>query len=239
MGKRVVVVDADVVMANLGILLGIERAPISLHNVLVGEVDVKDAVYDGPAGLKYVPASLGLEKLQRLDYQRLAKAVEELAEANDFVLVDCPSGLAVDAENALKSCKEVLLVMTPEPASLADCLKVRKVAERNSISVAGVVYNMLTGDRSEIRRADVETLLGEKVLVEIPLDLNVRRAGAVQEPVAIKFPDTVFSRAMRQVAARLSGEEPSAESVKSGLLHKILGVFGGIAGAFKDLFRRK
>src|SRR3989338_2384545 len=111
MGKRVVVVDADIMMANLCILLGIERAPINLHNVLVGEVDVKDAVYDGPGGLKYVPAALGMEKLGKIDYQRLSQAVQELGENADFVLVDCPSGLAVDAENALKSCKEVLLVL--------------------------------------------------------------------------------------------------------------------------------
>lgn len=223
MGKRVVVVDADVMMANLGILLGIERAPISLHNVLAGEVDAKDAVYDGPAGLKYVPASLGMEKLANVDYKRLAQAVQELGENADFVLVDCPSGLAVDAENALKSCREVLLVLTPEPASLADALKVRKAAERAGMSVAGVVYNMVTGDKSEIKRSDVEVLLGEKVLAEIPLDLNVRKAGALQEPAVLKFPDTAFSRALWGVAAGLTGERQSAlQSVKKGFLHRII-----------------
>ncbi len=225
MGKRVIIVDADVIMANMGILLGIERAPISLHDVLIGEVDVKDAVYDGPAGLKYVPASLGMEKLASIDYPRLAQAVAELGENADFVLVDCPSGLAIDAENALKSCKEVLLVLTPEPASLADALKVKKAAERNNMGVAGVVYNMVIGDKSEIRGSDVEVLMGEKILAEIPLDLNVRRAGAMQEPVVMKFPDTAFSKGMWEVARKLSGEAGDSsgfQSVKKGLLHRII-----------------
>lgn len=243
MGRKVVVVDADVMMANLGILLGIERAPISLHNVLIGEVDVKDAVYDGPAGLKYVPAALGMEKLASIDYQRLAQAVQELGENAEFVLVDCPSGLAIDAENALKSCKEVLLVLTPEPASLADALKVKKAAERNNMGVAGVVYNMMTGDKSEIRRSDVEVLMGEKVIAEIPLDLNVRRSGAMQEPVVLKFPDTAFSKAMWQVARHLAGEEAGGgagalASVKKGLLHRIIELAGWPVEFAKKLLKR-
>lgn len=241
MGKRVVVVDADVIMANLGILLGIERAPINLHNVLVGEVDVKDAVYDGPGGMKYVPAALGMEKISKIDYPRLSQAVQELGENADFVLVDCPSGLAVDAENALKSCKEVLLVLTPEPASLADALKVKKAAERANMSVAGVVYNMVTGDKSEIKRSDVEVLMGEKVLAEIPLDLNVRRAGAMQEPVVVKFPGTAFSRGMAEVAARLTGGkvESGLQSVKKGVLHTIIELVGLPLRLVKRLLKRE
>jgi len=232
MGKKVVVVDADVVMANLGILLGIERSPISLHNVLVGEVEIKDSVYDGPAGLKYVPAALGMEHLKRIDYQRLKQAVEELGESMEYVLVDCPSGLAQDAENALKSCKEVLLVTTPEPASLADSLKVKTVAERSSMNTIGIVNNMVTGDKSEIKRSDIETIFGEKVLVEIAHDLNVRRAGALQEPVVLKFPDTIFSKAMWELAGKITGEKAVEASVKKGFIQTII-------DAVKQLLRLK
>lgn len=232
MGKKVVVVDADVVMANLGILLGIERSPISIHNVLVGEVDIKDAVYDGPAGLKYVPAALGMEKLNKVDYQRLRQSVEELGGVAEYVLVDCPSGLAQDAENALKSCKEVLIVTTPEPASIADALKVKNVAERSAMGVVGIVSNMLTGDSSEIKRSDLETVFGEKVLVEIPHDFNVRKAGALQEPAVLKFPNTAFSQAVWELAGKITGERPVEASVKKGLLQSII-------DAVKQMLRMK
>jgi len=222
LGRKVVVVDGDVIMANLGILLGVERSPISIHNVLVGETDVKDAVYDGPSGLKYVPAALGMERLKKIDYQRLKQAVEDLAAGYDFVLVDCPSGLGTDAESALKSCREVLLVMTPEPASVADSLKVKVASERANLTVTGMVLNMQTGDKAEIRRSEVEAVFGEKVLVEVPLDLNVRRAGALQEPAVLKFPNSPFSKAMAVLAAKLAGENYVQASVKKGVLQSII-----------------
>lgn len=222
MGKKVVVVDADVGMANLGILLGIERSPISIHNVLAGEVDVRDAVYEGPAGVKYVPAALGMDKLARIDYPLLKQAIAELEKEYEIVLIDCPSGLGQDAENALKSSTEVLLVVTPEPASIADCLKVRKVAERNGMAALGVVLNMVTGDPAEVKKGDVETIIGEKVLVEIPHDINVRRAGAMQEPIVLKFPDAPFSREIVKLAAAITGEKPPEPSVKKGLLQTII-----------------
>lgn len=224
MKKRVVVIDGDLAMANLGILMGIEHAPITLHNVLVGEVDVKDAVYEGPMGLKYIPAGLSLDKLRKIDFTRLKEAVDGLADSADFVLVDSPSGLGTDGENALRASKEVLLIVTPEPSSLADCLKVKAQAARADINAVGVVYNMVTGVPEEIKSKDVATVLETPVLVEIPFDSAVRRASASQEPVLIKFPNSPFSRGIRQVAAKISGESApdSGAGIKKGWWQSIL-----------------
>ena len=207
LGKKVIIVDADIVMANLGLTMGIDRSPISIHHVLMGEVDIKDAVYDGPEGVKYVPAGLSMSRLNRIDYQRLKDAIDDLAAMSDFVLVDNPSGLAQDSENALKSCKEVLIVTTPEPAALADAIKIKNQSDKNNINTVGVIYNMATGDRDEIKLQDVETILETKALANIPLDLNVRKASSAQQPVIIKFPKAPFSKAMNDIALQLIGEE--------------------------------
>jgi len=50
LGKKTVIIDADIGMANLGLLLGLERCPVTLHEVLSGKADVRDAVYEGPGG---------------------------------------------------------------------------------------------------------------------------------------------------------------------------------------------
>lgn len=227
MGKRVVIVDADIVMANLGLTLGVDRAPISIHHVLAGEAEMKDAIYEGPENIRFVPAGLSMEKLRKVDYQRLKSAIAELAPLTDFVLVDNPSGLAVDAESALKSCNEVLLVCTPEPAALADCIKVKNTAERNNIDVVGVIYNMMLGDASEISPRDVETVLETKVLAAIPLDARVRKASSLQKPVVMQFPDSPFSKAMFAVAAKITGEKeialPAAQG--SGLVDRLVNSF--------------
>lgn len=222
MGKRVVVVDADIVMANLGLTLGIDRSPINIHNVLMGEVDVKDAVYEGPDGLKYVPAGLSMSQIKRIDYQRLKDAVDELASIADYVLVDNPSGLAQDSENALKSCREVLIVTTPEPTALADAIKIKNHADKNNINIAGVVFNMVTGDRDEIKVQDVETVLETKALAVIPLDPNVRKASSAQQPAIIKFPNSPFSQAMTQVALRLTGDTRAPPAPRKNALAELI-----------------
>ncbi len=220
-GLKVCVVDADVAMANLGILLGVDRPPISLHNVLTGEASMKDAVYDGPIGLNYVPAGLGTERLRRMDYGRLRSAVNEL-KGFDFVIIDCPSGLAADAQAGIKAAKELLVVVTPEPSSLADALKVRSFAEKNGVRIAGFVYNMYYADAAEVSSKDMATVLEAKLLAQAPIDANVRRASATQEPVFLKYPGTVFSQRMRVLAGELTGEPVDESNLKKDWLAELI-----------------
>ncbi|MGC9113677.1 MAG: cell division ATPase MinD [Candidatus Micrarchaeia archaeon] len=233
-GKKTVVVDADIAMASVGIMLGIERAPISLHNVLMGEVEVKDAVYEGPKGLKYVPSSLSLERLKKVEYEKLRTAIAELETENDFVIIDSPPGLSQDALAAIRSAKEMIMVVTPEPASLADALKIKSVAERNNVKIIGLVMNFVTHDKSEIKRQDLETLLGLRVIAEIPEDLEARRSAALQQPVVLRAPESDFAHGVLDVAGALHGVELKVEAKP-----KKKSVFSGIAAALASLFKKK
>src|SRR3989338_8722844 len=78
-GVSVCLVDADIAMANLSLLLGMQSSPITLHDVLLGEAGVQDAIYDGPKGVKFVPSGLSLENYRRVDSERLAKVVTSIA----------------------------------------------------------------------------------------------------------------------------------------------------------------
>ena len=71
-GKKVLLVDADVAMANLSLILGMQSSPITLHDVLLGESQVHDSIYDGPSGLHFIPSGLSLDNYKRVDSERLA-----------------------------------------------------------------------------------------------------------------------------------------------------------------------
>ncbi|MFH0922704.1 MAG: cell division ATPase MinD [Candidatus Micrarchaeota archaeon] len=228
-GKKVTVVDADVAMANLGLLLGIERAPITLHNVLKGEHDIFDAVYEGPLNLRYVPSGLSLE-VTETNEERMAEAIKKLEAQNDFVIIDCPPGLGIDAMAAMKSAKEMIIIITPEPSSLADALKVKSIAEKNGVKIRGIVLNMILGDRTEIKAEDLETVMGAPVLAKMPEDIEVRRAAALQVPVVIRTPNAPFSKSVRALAARLTGQPVEIEKE-----HKSF--FDSIVSFFHNLFK--
>ena len=234
-GKKTILVDADVAMASVGIMLGIDRAPISLHNVLMGDADVRDAVYDGPSGLKYVPSGLSLDHIKKVDYAKLKNAVDSLADTSEFVVVDSPPGLGPDAMAAIKSCRELILVVTPEPTSMADALKIKSVAEKNNIKVIGVVSNFVTHDKTEIRKQDLETLLGIRIIAEIPDDFEARRSSAMQKPVALRLPAAAYSRAVIQIANTLPGVE--IKMIEGSKNSK--GIFSKLSEAIGSLFGKK
>ncbi|MFH1199716.1 MAG: cell division ATPase MinD [Candidatus Micrarchaeota archaeon] len=227
-GKRTVVVDADVSMANVGIMLGIERAPISLHNVLMGETSIRDAVYEGPYKLKYVPSSLSLERVKRLSMERLKQAVEDLEPIADFVIIDSPPSLTRESEFVISSAREMLLVVTPDPASLADALKVINYANKNGVGIMGIVVNMSIGDKNEVKKDDIETLLSSKVLVVVPEDIEMRRAAISQVPLVIKNPQAPSAKKLRELAAAITGEAVKDETkVKKSLLQKLIDFLTG------------
>lgn len=235
--KRAVVVDADLAMANLGVMIGVEQAPITLHNVLRGELEIKDAVYEGPRGLKYVPAGLALDKAGRIDYSRLTDAVKQLADIADFVIIDSPPGLGPGAETALRAAKEIILVVTPEPSSLADAIKIKTIATRADVKIIGIVYNMVTGNSEEIKSRDVSTVLEAPIILEIPFDMKVRRSTAAQEPVFIKFPESDFTTGIKILASKVAGTMAIETSVKvkKGLVASII---GGISEFFSGLAKK-
>ena len=84
---KVLLIDADIAMANLSLLLGMQASPITLHDVLVGESDVEDAIYEGPSGINFIPSGLSLESYRRVDTERLEAIVKEVAGKYDFVLL--------------------------------------------------------------------------------------------------------------------------------------------------------
>ena len=226
-GKKTVIVDADIAMANVAIMLGINRAPINLHNVLMGEANIKDAMYEGPNKLKYVPSGLSAEKVKRLDLARLSSAIEELS-SNDYVIVDSAPGLDQVVETTIKSCKEMILVTTAEPASLADTLKVKNYANKAGIKTIGIIVNRILKDPSEVKKQDIETLTNLKIIGEIPDDIEVRRATASQTLVTIRKPHAPACVAMRKIASFLEGGKITEEKkVKKGffasIIDKILG----------------
>ncbi|MCZ7392041.1 MAG: cell division ATPase MinD [Candidatus Methanoperedens sp.] len=207
LGKKVIVVDADIGMANLGLLVGLENSKITLHEVLSGEADIKDAIYNGPSGLKVVPSGLSLKGFQKSNPDKLKQVIPILSEGMDFVLIDAPAGISKDGLIPLSVSDRVLLVVNPDLSSLADAIKTKTLAELLGKSVEGVVLNCTQLEKTEINRNKVQELLGAQVLEMIPEDANVRCSAALKMPVVMRIPTSPASIAFRRLAAKIAGEK--------------------------------
>ncbi len=226
LGKKVIMVDTDMQMANLGLVLGMEGRPITLQDVLLGEASVQDAIYDVQAGAKMVPSGLSIEKFRRVDEEKLTGIIQEIAKHGEILLLDTAAGIGSDVLATLSAAQEVLVVTMPEPIAVADALKVILVAERRlGMDILGVVVNMQKGMKQEMGVKDIQKTLQTDVLAVIPEDPQLRETSLDGKPVILEYPTADSAVAMTNLAARLLGVPapmPVAKK-KSGLLETIMG----------------
>ncbi len=218
--RDVAVLDADIVMANLEIILGLRSPPVALIDVLKGDVDIKKVIYRGPAGVKVVPAGITLDGFNEENMAFLRACIRDLSGELDILVVDAPAGR--DAAMVMDSGQEVLIVTTPHVSSISDALKMKMLAESIGAKVVGTIVNMVTGKRREVSIVDIEKAIGASILSVIPKDEKVEEALSKEVPFVLKYPNSKASRAVMNLAAMLIGEEPI---YRESFFEKILKIF--------------
>lgn len=206
-GFKVCLVDADVAMANLSLLLGMHSSPITLHDVLLGEASVDDAIYDGPEGINFVPSGLSLDTYRRVDSERMGELIKSLGDMFDFVLLDAPAGIGKDVLAAIAAANESLLVTMPTSASIADLLKAKIVAQRLGNKPIGIIVNFVRSERGEIKDVDIMKMLELPIYGTIPYDDEVRKSFLQERvsPVIIRVPNSPAAMAIKKTVERLTG----------------------------------
>lgn len=236
-GVSVCLVDADIAMANLSLLLGMQSSPITLHDVLLGEAGIQDAIYDGPNGLKFIPSGLSLENYRRVDADRLATVIKTIQPKFDFVLLDGPAGIEKSVLATIAATEESLLIATPDSPSIADVLKTKIVAQRLGNKPLGVVLNMVRFEKGEIGKEEVSRMMELPVYAAVPYDDEMRHSFQRDKAVPVMLRNTQAKSAIevQKLAARLAGLPVQFDEKKSssGFLGSILGFFSRLFGGGK------
>jgi septum site-determining protein MinD len=225
-GKKTVIIDADISMANLGLLLGLEKSPVTLHEVLSGKADVQEAVYEGPGGVYVVPCGISLQGFQNSNPEKLQEVMSTLVEDMDFMLIDAPAGISKDGVIPLAIADKVLLVVNPELSSMADAMKTKVLTEMLGGEIGGAILNRAGMERTEINKEKVADFLNVEVIEIVPEDLNIRRSAAFKIPIVIKTPNSPAAIAFKRLAAHVSGIdliEPTEgeEESKEGFVRRL------------------
>jgi len=206
----VVVVDTDLGMANLAGFLDFEVETPTLHEVLAGDADVKESICQAPGGIDVLPSATDIEAFTRSDPGNLQDVVAPLREEYDYVLLDTGAGVSYDSLVPLALADAVLLVATPDVASVRDTAKTGELTARVGSEVAGAV---LTQRSSDILSADdVEETLGTDVLAVVPQDEAVPMGIDAGRPLAAFAPNAPAGQAYRELAAVVTGDtDPDPE----------------------------
>jgi septum site-determining protein MinD len=191
----VVVVDADLGMANLGAMLEIEHQP-SLHQVLAGKAAVSDAITEGPGNITVVPGERNLEAFADADPAKLRKVVKALSTAYEIVLIDTGAGLSHETTVPLGLADGVLLITTADDVAIGDTVKTAQLANRIEGEVVGAVLTRASDDTNV---SDVADKLDLEMLAVVPEDQEATQ----REPLLINDPDSYAAEAYRRLASTL------------------------------------
>jgi flagellar biosynthesis protein FlhG len=233
-GLKVLLIDADLGLANLDILLGLTPR-LTIYDVLSLGKPLAEAVVPGPEGIKILPASSGIADLAELDdFQKISllNEMDHYAADLDVVLIDTGAGISRNVLFFNLASQERIVVANNQPTSLTDAYAMIKVlASQHGEKHFKLLVNGITRAReAEVVYRTLLTVtaqfLEQEIQLEylgfIPYDDAIPKAVMRQQPVVILYPQSPASKSFTQIAQRLRRMPPR----------------GGTAGNLRFFWRR-
>jgi flagellar biosynthesis protein FlhG len=213
MGRRVLIIDADLGLANVDILLGLTPRA-NIHSLLRGELGIEDILVEGPAGVRVLPAASGIYELTHLSSEQriaLLSQLDALEDRFDTVLIDTGAGIASNVMYFNAAAQEIVVVVTPENTSIADAYALIKILCRNfGEKHFHVLLNMAQNEFEamntfrKIERAAARFLdLSLNYTGFIPRDDFFRKSANAQAALVEEYPAAPASRSLKFIAEEL------------------------------------
>jgi len=239
-GHRVMLLDADLGLANIDVLLGL-RPERNLAHVMDGECELEDILLDAPGGLMVVPAASGIKRMAEMTASEnagLVHAFSELAGLTDVLIIDTAAGISDSAVSFCTAAQEIIVVVCNEPASLTDAYAMIKVLNQDyGQRRFRVLVNMAHAEEETrqlfLRLVDVcRRFLDVSLELSgaIPFDPHVRKAVQRQKPVYLAYPDSPSAQAFKELAGQ-ADNWPVPDGASGGLEFFVERLIGHAPGA--------
>ena len=234
MGKRVVVIDADIGLRNLDIIMGLEnRIVYDLVDVVEGRSKLKQAMIKHKKfdDLYLIPAAQTRDKMS-VSPDDMVKLTDELRKDCDYILIDSPAGIERGFRNALEPADEVLIVTNPEVSAVRDADRIVGLIEAAEKGPGRLIINRLKSDLVKkgemLSSEDVYDILGLTIIGIIPEDALVLSASNSGVPVTLNL-DSKAGMAFSNIARRILGEDVPFMDLNGNqsLLRRFLSMFDG------------
>ncbi len=236
-GRKVLIIDADLGMANVDVVLGLFPA-VTLFDVFFNNKSLQEAIIEGPEGIKIIPGGSGMIKMTTLDTAQQSKLAEEFIQLDDIdtILIDTGAGISMNLMSFIAFSQEVLIVTTPEPTALTDAYGLLKVISELQLKKSiKVIVNRVSG--KDIALFTFERL---KNTVEKFLRINLEYAGYIMDDIRVsnavmdrkafvlEYPNAVASKCINSISDRMIGKSKNEIRLRtmSEVYNRLIKVFG-------------
>jgi len=234
---KVVVIDADLGMANIDILINAVPRH-TLADVIDSDVDIRDAVIHGPLGIKIVPGGSGLFDLANLDQTRrnlLLDRMQVLEQGGDLILLDTAAGISCSVLSFVSAADEIIIVTTPEPTAITDAYGMIKTIFRLNLKqklylVVNCIDHWQQGEGifMHIREVVERYLPGMEIryLGGVRQDPVVSKAVRQYSPFVLSHPRSAAAASVMKIGRRLmAGDVREPEEQKPGFFRRLKSYF--------------
>jgi flagellar biosynthesis protein FlhG len=221
-GKNVVLLDADLGLANADVLCNIDL-PYNLSHVIARKRELHEVMVTAPGGFKLIGGASGLARMADLtdfDRQRIVESLMAVEHSADTIVIDTGAGISPNVLSFTRAADHVLVVTTPEPTAITDAYAVIKVITKDGLDRrVSLLVNQVRGAAEaklvHERVAKVaKNFLGVNVLDagHLVMDDHVRRAVLQRVPFLLSAPKCAASFCVTQLAMRFEqGIAPAAD----------------------------
>jgi len=216
LNKRVVIIDADLGLANVDVVLGV-IPEYTLLDVIKDNKDITEVMKIGPEGIKIISGGSGILDLVDMPKESLSILIEEfdkIQEHADIILIDTGAGLSKSVLSFALAAKEVIIVATPEPTSITDAYAMIKtiVMEDSNKDIKVIINRVDDMNEGSIAFNKLKNVSKKFLNIEIeelgfiPEDISVRKAVKAQSPFLLEYPNSFISESIEKIALKLTNE---------------------------------
>ncbi len=219
LGKKVLILDADLGLGNLDVLLGL--APkFNLSHVITGQKSIRDIIVEGPGNMHILPASSGIQELTQLTQRQkvqILSELDQLIDAVDILFIDTAAGISSNVMDFNVTAHEIIVVVSPEPTAITDAYALMKVlslkyAEKSCKVIVNLAATSQQG-REVFRQRNMvtERFLDMNIdyLGSVLFDANITQGVKHQKLVSELYPDTQASKCFTDLAQKIYASSPT------------------------------
>lgn len=211
MGKRVLIFDADLGLANIDIIFGIHPKH-TIEDMINGQKELSKIIVKGPESVALIPASSGVKELSHLTEGQKMNLLNEFDALNcmfDIMLIDTGAGISPNVIYFNLGAEERIIVATSEPTSITDAYALIKVMHYDyGIKEFLLLLNMVNDEAEawsvyQNLSTVVARFMGEITIDYagfIPKDSRLQEAVSRREPVVCRYPEASSSNGFKELA---------------------------------------
>ena len=234
LGKKVILIDGDLGMANVNVLLNIVPQ-YNLMQVINHQKKMSEIILDTEFGIKFIAGANGFSKIANLTVDELDYFAKEFASLSnaDIIIIDTGAGIANNVLQFVAAADEVYVVTTPEPTAITDAYGIIKIITtelvNREINIKLLVNRVHSADEGKRISERIITIVGQFLNYKVDYigfvyDDPVVQASVIrQKPFIIVNPTSKPSVCLKHIVGRIEKTDLSSNAGVSNFLKKFLG----------------